>query len=156
MKRRTGVIVCAIIAVFVLCSCGSGITQEEYDKVVAERDEAIAELQNVQNSNELQAVADRYKAVIDSDYEWYKAVYGLMEIVGSERYDTSGLDDLYNNTISSIDGIVSMQTQVNEITSDSEGLSSDEMQAAAIASIDGMYEAWNETVVRFRNTIQGK
>lgn len=49
-KRALGLMLCICMSIGTLAGCSSGVSQAEYDKVVAERDALAQQLQEMQNS----------------------------------------------------------------------------------------------------------
>ena len=147
-KRIMALLVCCLF----LGGCGTGITQEEYDAVVAqrdaaieERDEAIAEkdeleteIGNLNNVAELNEKVVEYQARIEEQYKHAKFILYVAGLVAGEDTESyqEELDGLYQTASGSIDAVKTTYESANAL----EGV---ELDTADVGeSIDKMWASW--------------
>lgn len=163
-KRIMALLVCCLF----LGGCGAGITQEEYDEVVAqrdaaieERDEAIAEkdelgteIENLNNVVELNEKVVEYQARIEEQYKHAKFILYVTGLVAGEDTESSQeeLDDLYQTVSGSIDAVKTAYESAN-------ALGGAEQDIADVGeSIDKMWESWQnfyEVVLAMESFLSG-
>lgn len=139
MKKLLITLLCCLA----LVGCGNtGISQEDYDKVVEERDKLQSENESIKRMSELEAKVAEYSATINAEYEHAKFVLYIGEKVSNTDTSESlkATEDLYNKTINSIDGIKSVFG-----TADSLSDMGDDTYNATVDSIEEIYNTWEET-----------
>lgn len=139
---RRGLIVLSAVCLVALGGCGSsGVSQEEYDKVVAERDELKNEYDSLGKMIELKAKAAEYTATINAEYEHAKFVFTVAEKASgfSATESINLLNETHTNTVNTIDESCKLFEKVDSLTD----VSSDTL-SSTIESIDKVYEAWED------------
>lgn len=73
------ILLIAIVASILMTGCGSGVTKEQYDAVVAERDELQSELDGIQGLYEAKIKIAEYRKEIECQYEHMDFVLFIVE-----------------------------------------------------------------------------
>lgn len=91
MKKKIALLLLSAMATFSVTACNSGVSQEEYDKVVAERDELKAQLEALDESNATSSSAqESSEEMSDSEEQEFK--------IG----ETWEVDNLFSVTVNSV------------------------------------------------------
>ena len=125
---------------FVLSGCGEPtVPQEEYDSVVAERDELESRIESLENAIELCEKAAEYQARMEEQYKHAKFVLFVMgEIAGIDTSDLAlKTEDLYRSTTDSIGTVKNVYENIDAL----EG--ADELIDDTTQAIDDLWEAWS-------------
>ena len=137
MKKIIAVLL--MMAVLV-CGCGSsGISQEEYDKVVAERDELQKDNENLKKIADLKSKVAEYQSRIDSEYEHAKFVlYVSGKVSGTEVTEyVEEIDDLHSRVNDSISAANSLFENLSDLTDYNL-----DAYDTTVETVDEMYESW--------------
>lgn len=128
---------------FVLSGCGgSGITQEEYDAVVSEKDDLKSDYDTLKKVYEAKLKLTEWEIQVNNDYEWLMFLLDFSERMGSNVVDTklstidikSKVDVSFSVLRSTIDQFISNNDMDLAKEFDFDG---------AIEEINKVMESWN-------------
>lgn len=138
MKKK--LMILAIACATVLGGCGSsGVSQEEYDKVVAERDELQSEYNNLEKVVELKTKTAEYTARIDAEYK--HALFTITVLEKASGVNAQEAKDSLEETHSNAEKTIETVTGLFE-TADSLVEMSTETLESTMDSLDKIYNAW--------------
>lgn len=148
-----------IIMCLVLAGCGAGnggVSQEEYDKVVAERDELQKENESLIKISDLKAKVAEYQSKIDSEYE--HAEFVLYVLGKASETDVaeyvSEMDELHSKAVDSIGAVNSLFESLSNLT-DYDLTTYD----ATVKPVDEIYESWENfysSILELKKYITGE
>lgn len=154
MKKIIAVL---LMMAVLLCGCGSSeISQEEYDKVVAERDELKKDNENLKKIADLKSKVAKYQSRIDSEYEHAKFVlYVSGKVSGTEVTEyVEEIDDLHSRVNDSISAANSLFENLSDLTDyDLDAYDT------TVETVDEMYESWEgfySTILELEKYITGE
>ena len=146
--RKQGII--ALVFILFLTGCGSGISQEDYNAVIAERDEAIAELSTVKEElaaaqaditeikttytppkKRLELEKEKAAAVINTEYKSQILIYKLMAKILNK--DPGSLADEYRVSCDNVIATINEAQDVNAV---------DILLDKWLAGVDDMYKLY--------------
>lgn len=110
-KQMKQIIATMALSAVMLCGCGSsGVSQEEYDKVVAERDELQNEYNNLEKVIEVKTKTAEYTAKIDAEYEHALFILTVLEKAsGANAQEAKGsLEETHSNAEKTIEAVASL------------------------------------------------
>ncbi len=141
-----------LLASFLLIGCG-GVSQEEYDKAVAENEALEKEIENLKYRNEIDLITQRTIDYIDKEYECLVTICyifdtfqpdSMMETKNSieELYEeaTTTIQTSYDLTISMIE--VTVTDEENELLSESLNEISSGLLDTHKKLCDDVYSEW--------------
>jgi hypothetical protein len=117
------VLLAIVLSAIVLCGCGEeSVPKEEYDKVVAERDQAQRDLKQLQRKYDYEVKVESYKTAADSDLRGVTMVFSMMKLAGVDtsesmsnflsRYSEYTLDLVGDSGVVAIQGVVDSSAYV--------------------------------------------
>ena len=125
-----------------LTGCSSGVSQDEYDKVVAERDNLKKENDNMQKALELNTKAAECKAKIEAEYEHANFTIFVTEKVSGTNAEEvkQSIDDLYDTSIKTLNTTIDTWDAVDSLAE-----MNDEVYDSALQTINTVDETWEKT-----------
>lgn len=128
--------------VILLSGCGNtGISKEEYDKVVAERDVLKAESENAKKVLELCTLANGYSEKIKAEYEHAVFVFFVSEKVSDTDSGEAeqAIKELRDVSLNTIDSVIRTYETTGSLTEMDEN-----SYDAAMKAIDAANEEWDK------------
>lgn len=142
MKRKILFALTTLTVAFLLTACGgsSGVSQEEYDAVVAERDKLQEENDILENKLEISVKVAEYKATINAQYEHIKLLYYIGELLSGDEIDgISEVEEVKEKALKSIDAVEETFDFVGNLTE-----LEDEVYEQTKKSLEDIYGEWNK------------
>ncbi len=139
-KQMKQIIATMALSAVMLCGCGSsGVSQEEYDKVVAERDELQNEYNNLEKVIEVKTKTAEYTAKIDAEYEHALFILTVLEKAsGANAQEAKGsLEETHSNAEKTIEAVASLFETADSLA----GMSTETLEST-MDSLDKIYNAW--------------
>lgn len=151
-----------LIAIFLfgtligLTGCSSGVSQEEYDAVVEERNELQSQIEIAESKIEFEKTASECKAKIEAEYEHAEFIFYVGRIISEQGMDEveESVESVYTESKNAIDNYY----EVTMLADDSEAADSDLFDEGT-QNIQSAYDAWNETyqaVIEMENFIKNQ
>lgn len=140
MRKQMKQIITILLMMILLGGCGnSGVSQEEYDKVIAERDELQNEYSNLEKVIELKTKTAEYTAKIDAEYEHALFTLTVLEKAsGTNAQEAKGsLEETHSNAEKTIEAVTSLFETADSLT----GMSTETLEST-MDSLDKIYSAW--------------
>lgn len=140
--KKIFVLMLSLMLTFVLVGCGSGITQEEYDKIVSENELLQKEYDFLKKSVSLNVKTSEYKAKVE---EQNKHALFVLKVIGKatntdtkeQEKEITELHKQVSNAINLAEGVCNM-VSISEYDID--------LYEETEKSIDEMYDSWEKTM----------
>lgn len=137
MKGKLKVIL-LVISCLLLYGCGNtGVSQEEYDKVVAERDNYKKKFENIENSITINEKLVEYDVSVKKDYEKIQIMFDLYEAFHMDG--VSVLRSEIDKTYKAVSGTIS-SAKATDMDEDTK------------KALDDMYITWNDACTEIMNS----
>lgn len=153
-KKLISFLICG--ALIGLTGCSSGVSQEEYDAVVEERDELQIQIEISESKTEFEKTASECKAKIEAEYEHAEFIFYVGRIISEQGiYEVEkSVESVYTQSKNAIDNYY-------EITmlADDSGAADSDLFDEGTQNIQSAYDAWNETyqaVIEMENFIKNQ
>ena len=143
---------CAIM----ITGCSSGVTQEEYDKVIEERDELKEKVDIAESKTEFEKTAAECKSKIESEYSHAEFIFYVGRAISEKRMDEveSSVESVYTEASEAIDNFYDIT-----ILADNSGVADKELFEEGTNNIQSAYNTWEETykaVIEMENFIMNQ
>lgn len=154
MKKKLATLM--IVACVLASGCGNGVSQDEYNAVVEERDKLKIDIEKSEKVAELRAKIAEYQARIDAEYEHAKfVIYVAGNVSGNDiKESTNDAEELRDKAMDSMSSAKSMLESLNSKIDVDE-----DMIETTQESIDGMFKAWEDYytgIVKMEKYIMGE
>lgn len=152
VKRVAAVLLVAVM----MGGCGnSGVSQDEYDKAVAERDELKIENENIGKLLEINKKSSEYKAKIEAEYEHALFVFYVSGKISNADMDEQkkSVLELKETAISALNGTADTYSTLNSLKEINEDSYNATMQT--IENINGEWEETYNMVVNIEKMFMG-
>lgn len=131
-----------LLATCLVAGCGkTGIPQEDYDKVVKERDKLQSENENIEKMSELKVKIAEYGATINAEYKHAKFVLDIGGKVAKADVteNLKDVEELYGKATSTIDIAKSTFETINSLDD-----FNDDVYNTTVDTVDNVYNSWEE------------
>lgn len=151
-KKIVALLMCGLL--FAMTGCSSGISQEEYDEVVQERDELKEQIEISDSRTEFEKTYSECSAKIESEYEHAEFIFYVARSISENGMDEveQSVESVYSEVKSLIDNYYELTT-----LADDSGAADTELFEEGAENIQNSYDTWNETyqaVIEMENFIK--
>lgn len=143
---------CAIM----ITGCSSDVTQEEYDKVIEERDELKEKVDIAESKTEFEKTVAECKSKIESEYSHAEFIFYVGRAISEKRMDEveSSVESVYTEASEAINNFYDIT-----ILADDSGVADKELFEEGTNNIQSAYNTWEETykaVIEMENFIMNQ
>lgn len=137
-KSWLAVTLCAIM----ITGCSSGVTQEEYDKVIEERDELKEKVDIAESKTEFEKTAAECKSKIESEYNHAEFIFYVGRAISEKGMGEveSNVKSVYTEASEAIDNYYDITILANN-----SGAADKELFEEGTNNIQSAYNTWEET-----------
>lgn len=140
--KKLAAMVLAVVLCFSVAGCASGVSQADYDAVVAERDQLKKELEEADRICEFKTKLAKYEAKVNAEYEHTLFfIYVVEKISGVPFSANKELEETYNGVKSAI----SISQNMLDISNKEENKKydlGDVLNGESEKLVDTTYESW--------------